>query len=42
MRAGSARQRVDPAARGRLRVPAATAWTYAMGVEPQFAQEGKR
>jgi hypothetical protein len=29
-------------ARGRLRVPAATAWTYAMGIEPQFAQEGKR
>ena len=29
-------------ARGRLRVPAATAWSYAMGFEPQFAPEGRR
>jgi hypothetical protein len=29
-------------ARGRLRVPAATTWSYAMGVEPQFAREGRR
>ena len=29
-------------ARGRLRIPAGTSWTFASGVEPQFAQEGKR
>src|SRR5262249_61511843 len=49
----SAEQRVDarglcPAnvstrlARGRIRIPAATAWTYAAGVEPEFAPEGRR
>jgi hypothetical protein len=29
-------------ARGRLRIPAGTAWSFASGFEPQFAQEGKR
>jgi hypothetical protein len=29
-------------ARGRLRIPAATTWTFATGVEPEFAQEGRR
>jgi len=29
-------------ARGRLRIPASTAWTFASGIEPDFAQEGKR
>ncbi len=29
-------------ARGRLRIPAATTWTFAMGIEPEFAQEGRR
>jgi hypothetical protein len=29
-------------ARGRLRIPAGTAWTFASGVEPMLAQEGKR
>jgi hypothetical protein len=29
-------------ARGRLRIPAATAWTFASGLEPEFAQEGRR
>ena len=29
-------------ARGHIRIPAATAWSYALGVEPDFAQEGKR
>lgn len=29
-------------ARGRLRIPAATSWTYASGIDPIFAQEGKR
>jgi hypothetical protein len=29
-------------ARGRLRIPAATAWTFASGLEPEFVQEGKR
>lgn len=29
-------------ARGRLRIPAGTAWTFVRGVEPTFAQEGKR
>jgi hypothetical protein len=29
-------------ARARLRIPADTAWTFATGVEPQFAPEGKR
>jgi hypothetical protein len=29
-------------ARGRLRIPAGTSWTYASGVEPAVAQEGRR
>lgn len=29
-------------ARGRLRIPSATTWTFATGVEPEYAQEGKR
>jgi hypothetical protein len=29
-------------ARGRLRIPAGTAWTFASGVEPMMAQEGVR
>jgi hypothetical protein len=29
-------------ARGRLRIPAGTAWTFASGLEPMVAQEGKR
>jgi len=29
-------------ARGRLRIPAGTTWSFATGIEPQFAQEGKR
>jgi hypothetical protein len=29
-------------ARGRLRIPAGTSWTFATGIEPLFAQEGKR
>lgn len=29
-------------ARGRVRIPEATDWTYATGVEPDFVQEGKR
>lgn len=29
-------------ARGRLRIPAATTWTFATGIEPEFAQEGRR
>ena len=29
-------------ARGRLRIPAGTAWTYAVGVEPDFSLEGLR
>ena len=29
-------------ARGRLRIPAATVWTFASGLEPEFVQEGKR
>jgi hypothetical protein len=29
-------------ARRRLRIPAGTAWTFASGVEPMMAQEGKR
>ena len=29
-------------ARGRLRIPAGTAWTFASGFEPDFAQEGRR
>jgi hypothetical protein len=29
-------------ARGRLRIPAGTAWTFASGLEPMAAQEGKR
>ena len=29
-------------ARGRLRLPAGTSWSFATGVEPEFAPEGKR
>jgi hypothetical protein len=29
-------------ARGRLRIPAGTAWSFASGFEPEFTQEGKR
>jgi hypothetical protein len=29
-------------ARGRLRIPASASWTFASGVEPDFAPEGKR
>jgi hypothetical protein len=29
-------------ARGRVRIPAGTTWTFASGVEPMVAQEGKR
>lgn len=29
-------------ARGHIRIPAGTTWTYASGMEPEFAQEGKR
>jgi hypothetical protein len=29
-------------ARGRLRIPAGTAWTFATGIEPTFTQEGVR
>jgi hypothetical protein len=29
-------------ARGRLRIPAGTSWTFASGIEPFFAQEGRR
>ena len=29
-------------ARGRLRIPAATIWTFAAGVEPEFVPEGTR
>jgi hypothetical protein len=29
-------------ARGRLRIPAGTSWTFATGAEPEFVQEGKR
>jgi hypothetical protein len=29
-------------ARGRIRIPAATSWSYAAGVEPVFAPEGRR
>ncbi len=29
-------------ARGRIRIPAGTSWTFASGVEPMFAPEGKR
>jgi hypothetical protein len=28
--------------RGHIRIPAATIWTYARGIEPDFTQEGKR
>jgi hypothetical protein len=28
--------------RAKIRIPAGTSWTYAMGVEPEFAQAGKR
>jgi len=35
--------RVETAlARARIRIPAGTAWTYAMGVEPDFKTTGKR
>ena len=29
-------------ARARLRIPAGTSWSFATGVEPEFAPEGKR
>lgn len=29
-------------ARGRLRIPAATIWTFATGIEPEFVSEGSR
>lgn len=29
-------------ARARLRIPSGTSWTFATGVEPEFAQEGRR
>jgi hypothetical protein len=29
-------------ARGRLRIPAGVSWSFASGLEPDFAQEGKR
>jgi hypothetical protein len=29
-------------ARGRVRIPAGTSWTFASGIEPFFAQEGRR
>jgi hypothetical protein len=29
-------------ARGRLRIPAGTAWSFASGFEPEFVQEGRR
>ena len=29
-------------ARGRVRIPAGTNWTYAVGVEPDFSLEGLR
>jgi hypothetical protein len=29
-------------ARGRIRIPAGTSWTYAMGIEPDFIPTGKR
>jgi hypothetical protein len=29
-------------ARGRLRIPASTQWTFASGLEPDFAPEGRR
>ena len=29
-------------ARGRLRIPAGKAWTFAIGIEPEFMPEGKR
>jgi len=29
-------------ARGRIRIPAGTAWSFARGVEPDFAPEGLR
>jgi hypothetical protein len=29
-------------ARGRLRIPAGTAWTFASGFEPEFVQEGRQ
>ena len=29
-------------ARGHLRIPAGTSWSYATGIEPAFGQEGKR
>lgn len=40
---GTVPQRVDTRyARGRLRIPAGTSWTYAAGVEPDVAQMGER
>ncbi len=35
-------QAATRAARGRLRIPASTTWTFATGVEPEFVQEGHR
>jgi hypothetical protein len=29
-------------ARGRLRIPAGTIWTFATGLDPMFAPEGRR
>jgi len=29
-------------ARAHLRIPTGTTWTYAMGAEPEFAEEGRR
>src|SRR5262249_4251988 len=29
-------------ARGRLRIPAGASWSFASGLEPEFAQEGRR
>lgn len=40
---GSCPQRVSTRyARGRVRIPAGTAWTFAAGIEPDVAQEGGR
>jgi hypothetical protein len=36
-------QRIDnKLMRAQIRIPAGTSWTYAMGVEPEFARAGKR
>ncbi len=40
---GFCQQRVDTKlARGRIRIPASEVWTYAMGLEPDAKQTGKR